>query len=467
MSVFGSLNKCGPQIPMDLIKQGFDDGAAKWVPDGPRVDHVQKLGYVNAPDQPFFSRDIGRSFQLGGRTYYLFGDTFCNDAGVSSNTCQVVPDWTRPKNAYYLSCDSHGFVMPLILLNSDEHSFLIATANENKRIAFWCFGGVVEVSPGIGWTWYQKHIIGPNGHDELCGVGVARISLNKDSLSGHLSCARMPGLMFEADQPLFGSFSALVEGDMVYLWGQKDGDVFLARVGKEYCHQWFHYEFWNGSRYVSMINEAMPVLQDLQQGQIFKSDLFGSCLPWVFIGVTKWADSKVMIGAASSIEGPWDIRPLFKAEGIAKPDAYQYCMYAHPWAANARQGQLLVSWCDPWPGGVILAKVTFDTHPGTHWATVPLESCSEETAYAVTNRAAEICCFSNVRYAALLNPRRLRLYSTDEKAVEGALNMVRHHMGLVIKEEASQSQVEMGRRRGSSLTGFLAKVLNRWGGEFR
>ncbi|KAL9012011.1 MAG: hypothetical protein Q9173_003195 [Seirophora scorigena] len=427
MSINGSLNRCGPQVPIELTKQGFDDGPAKWVSDGPRVDHVQKMGYVNAPDQPFFSRDIGRSFQLGGRT--------------------------------------HGFVMPLISPNSDEESFLTAAANENKRIAFWCFGGVVEVSPGIGWTWYQKHIISPNGHDELYGVGVARISLNKDSLSGHLSCARMPGLMFEVSQPLFGSFSALVEGSMVYLWGQKNCDVFLARVRKEYCHQRFQYEFWNGSRYVSKINEAMPVLQDLQQGQIFKSELFGSCLPWVFIGVTKWADSTVMIGAASSIEGPWDIRPLLKAEGITKPDAYQYCMYAHPWAANARQGQLLVSWCDPWPGGVILAKVTFETHPGTYWATVPLDSCSEQTACSVTNGAAEICRSSHVKYTELLNPRRLRLSSTDERAVEGALNMVRHHMGLVIKDEASK--VQMGRRRGSSLTGFLAKVFSRGGGEYR
>ncbi|KAL8978984.1 MAG: hypothetical protein Q9177_006253 [Variospora cf. flavescens] len=463
MSIFGSPNRCGSQVPSDIVQRGYDDGLAKWVTNGPCLDHVQVLGYVNAPDEPFFSRDIGRSFQLSGRTYFLFGDTFCNDAGISNNTVQLVPDRNRPKNAYYLQRDRKGCVVPLIGLNSDEQRFLKAAANEKTRIAFWCFGGIVEVTPGIGWTWYQKHIISPGGHDELSGVGIARISHNKSSLSGELSCARMPGLMFKPGQPLFGSFSALVEDDRVYLWGQQDTDVFLARVRKEHCHQLFQYEFWNGSAYVSEMEKAMPVLQDFQQGQVFKSELFGFRLPWVFVGVTKWADSMVMIGAASSIEGPWDIRPLFRAEGIIKREAYQYCMYAHPWGANARQGQLLVSWCDPWPGGVILAKVTFDTHPGTHWATIALDSCSEQVAYSVANRAAEISRSSNLRFAELANPRRLRLFGTDERAVEGGLNMMRHHMGLVIKDEASQAQ--MGRRRGSSLTGFLAKVFSRVGRE--
>lgn len=361
MAIFHSPKRSGPQLPVIPIQQGFDIAYSKWIPDGPEIENVMMLGYVDAPSHPFYSRDIGRSFILDGRVYYQYGDTFCNDAGVSSNTYQVVPDPSKPRDAYYLSCDRNGFVLPLINLNEEEVRFLNTPGNEGKRIAFWCFGGVVETTPGIGWTWYQKHVISPVGTPTLVGVGIARICHDKHKYSGDLSSARMPGLMFCLGEPLFGSFSALLEGGMVYLWGQIDTDVFLARVPKENCQQRHMYQYWNGRDYVPRIDQAAPVLQDFQQGQIFKSDMFGPELPWLFIGVTKWADSMVMLGVASRLEGPWDVRPLFQARGIRQPDAYQYCMYAHPWFAAQSKDTLLVSWCDPWPGGVIVAEVRFKT----------------------------------------------------------------------------------------------------------
>ncbi|KAI4152764.1 MAG: hypothetical protein L6R39_001734 [Caloplaca ligustica] len=461
MSIFKSPKKqnLGAQIPIDAIQQGFIDGCAKWPPESPTAAHVEVLGYVDAPDQDCYSRDIGRSFHLAGRTYYIFGDTFCNDAGISSNTVQVVPDRSRPKDAYYLDKDSNGRVPPLIDMNSDEVKYLKYPGNEGKRYAFWCFGGVVEVTPGIGWTWYQKHLFSSGGQGELIGVGIARISHDKDDSTGRLSCARMPGLMFEQHQPLFGSFSTLVEGDTVYLWGQKGTDVFLARVPKENCQQLHRYTFWNGREYVDQMHMAVPVLRDFQQGQIFKSELFGPGLPWVLIGVTRWADSMVMVSAASRIEGPWDVRPLFQARGIKTPDTYQYCAYPHPWGANAQDNQLLVSWCDHWPGGVILANVRLDSHPRTHWATIALDSCTEQAAHSVANRATEICHAGDVQYAEFSNPRSLRLWSTDERALRSGLNMIRLRMVSANKEEAEKTQED--RPRGYSFSGFLAKVLGR------
>ncbi|KAL8835980.1 MAG: hypothetical protein Q9170_003103 [Blastenia crenularia] len=362
MSIFHSPNRPGSQIPNVAIQQGSDQGYSGWIPNGPAVEHVSMLGYVNAPDDPFYSRDIGRSFVLDGRVYMLYGDTFCNDAGVSSNTYQVIPDRTRPRNAYYLSGNGPtGFIPPLIDLNHEEIAFLDMPGNKQKRIAFWSFGGVVEITPGVGWTWYQKHIISPGGASQLDGVGIARISHNKHTYTGELSSCRMPGLLFGSGEPLFGSFSALAEGHTVYLWGQQGTDVFLARVPMENCQHRHLYRYWNGKEYVSNMHEAAPILQDFQQGQFFKSDLFGPDLPWLFVGVTKWADSLVMLGSASRLEGPWDVRPLFQARGITQPNAYQYCMYAHPWYADQSKDTLLVSWCDPWPGGVIVAEVGFKT----------------------------------------------------------------------------------------------------------
>ncbi|KAL9002365.1 MAG: hypothetical protein Q9188_004700 [Gyalolechia gomerana] len=457
MSMFHSPKRSGTQTAMVPVQQGSEDGHSRWIPHGPEIENVMILGYVDAPDHPVYSRDIGRSFSLDGRIYIMYGDTFCNDAGVSSNTYQVIPDRAKPRDAYYLSGDANGYVYPLINLDEEEVRFLNLPDNEGKRIAFWCFGGVVEITDGVGWTWYQKHIISQGGDSVLAGVGIARISHDKNTYSGELSSARMPGLMFGPHEPLFGSFAALLDGDMVYLWGQIGTDVFLARARKEACQQRHMYQFWNGRKYVPDMKYATPVLQDYQQGQFFRSSLFGPELAWQFVGVTKWADSMVMLGSASRLEGPWDIRPLFKAQGIKKPNAYQYCMYAHPWFAEQSRDKLLVSWCDPWPGGVIMAEVRFKTNPRIHWAVITL---GEYVAYAAVRKAAEVCRVSNLQSTELYNPHRLQLIGIDQRTVDRALEMVRHQMGLAGKEVMSQaggSQMQRIRSRGTS---FSERVVN-------
>ncbi|KAL9029213.1 MAG: hypothetical protein Q9196_002522 [Gyalolechia fulgens] len=219
MSTSRSPKRSGTQTAMMPIQRGSEDGHCTWIPNGPQIETVLVLGYVDAPGHPFYSRDIGRFFSLDGRIYIMYGDTFCNYAGVSSNTYQVVPDRAKPKDAYYLSGDANGYVHPLINLDDEEVRFLNLPDNEGKRIAFWCFGGMVEITYGVGWTWYQKHIVSQDGGSVLAGVGIARIAHDKNTYLGELSSARMPGLMFGPDEPLFGSFSALVDGNMVYLWG--------------------------------------------------------------------------------------------------------------------------------------------------------------------------------------------------------------------------------------------------------
>lgn len=375
MSSHASPHSSDIQTPLGSSQRGRDNWYARWPPVVERVDH---LGYIQGRDQHFYSHDIGRSSELGGRIYYLNGDTFCNDAGISSNTYQVVLDRKKPKEAMYLSIDNNGFVVPLIGQNEEETQYLGLPENKPKRIAFWCFGGIVEISPSLGWIWYQKLIIDhvDKSHD-LLGVGLARISQDRNGLAGQLSGARMPGLMFRAGEPLFGSFSTLVDGDLVYLWGHKDSDVFLARVPKANCQHRQMYQYWNGKEYVSDITEATPILQDYQHGQFFQSDLFGPHL-WLFIGCTKWADNQVMMGLSTQLEGPWDLHPILLTSGIRDTVSYRYCIYPHPWATNMTKGKLLVTWCDHWPGGVIAAKLRFATVPITHWQHIDLSGYSGE-----------------------------------------------------------------------------------------
>ncbi|KAL8856270.1 MAG: hypothetical protein Q9178_007107 [Gyalolechia marmorata] len=423
----------GTQTPLKPLQQGRDNGYAKWPPIVERVDN---LGYVEARNQHFYSHDIGRSSELGGRVYYLNGDTMCNDAGVSSNTYQVVPDRKKPTEALYLSTDCDGFVTPLIDKNEEEAQYLSLPGNKTKRIAFWCFGGIVEISPGLGWVWYQKFIINElDGSLELVGVGLARVSQDKNGLAGQLSSVRMPGLMFQVDEPLFGSFSTLVDGNTVYLWGQMGPDVFLACVPKANCQHRHMYQYWNGSKYVPQLAEAVPVLRDYQQGQFFRSEIFGAHLPWLFIGCTRWADSQVVIGAAARLEGPWDTHAIHLATGIRDPVNYRYCMYPHPWATNMTKGKLLVTWCDRWPGGVIAAKIHFATVGSTHWGEIPLDGYSNRVINTAISKAFEICQGNGLTYDELVDPHRLSIRGIDQRGVELAVNMIRNSIAIAEKEE--------------------------------
>ncbi|KAL8997297.1 MAG: hypothetical protein Q9169_003389 [Polycauliona sp. 2 TL-2023] len=446
----------GSQITLSPSLRGQDNGNARWPPVVERVDH---LGYIEGRDQHFYSHDIGRSSEFGGRIYYLNGDTFCNNAGISSNTYQVVPDRKKPTEAWYLSIDSNGRVLPLIHLNEEETQHLSLPENQTKRIAFWGFGGIVEINPNLGWLWYQKIVIDrvDKSHN-LVGVGLARISQDRNGLAGQLSSARMPGLMFQTGEPLFGSFSTLVLDDLVYLWGQKDSEIFLARVPKVNCQHRHMYQYWNGKGYVSEITEAASVLLDYQHGQFFQSDLFGPHL-WLFIGCTRWADNQVMIGLATQLEGPWDIHPILLTTGIKDPVNYRYCVYPHPWATKTTQGKLLVTWCDHWPGAVIAAKIRFATVATTHWAHIPLSGYSDRVISTAMSRTLEVCHENGLSLDELINPRRLSIRGIDRKGVERAADLIRDSIAVAKKQEMADLEAAAVAPQAGFGERLLAKIF--------
>lgn len=342
-------------VKMSFPTEGFVSTRALYPPVA--ESHPAPSGYIQDYTRIGYSRDIGRSSQFGGHTYYVFGDTFCKDrqgtfVGITSNTVAIMPDREHPLESQYLAIKPDGMVEPLLPLNEDE----ILLEKSGVRIVLWAFGGIVETNPGVGWTWYQKTVIYPNDYQHYHGVGIARIS-QAARPPGQLCAFRIESMLFGPDEPRIGSFSSLVHDDFVYLWGHHEGGVILARVHRYMPTTRNAYKYWNGRSYVDNWRDAIPVLRDIQHGCFFKSPLFGTERPWCFVGCTKFADSIVMIGAEASLEGPWSLTPLFHTDGIEVRDKYRYCMFAHPWACDADLGELLVTYSEGWPGGVVGAKV--------------------------------------------------------------------------------------------------------------
>lgn len=232
------------------------------------------------------------------------------------------------------------------------------------RVVLWDFGGCVELEDHTGRVWFEKSLFHADNSSEYCGMGIAKITVHDgklvvERLRGELEF----GLIFGPDEPRVGSFSTLIHNNFVYLWSNFNDSIVLARTHRSVTVLAGAYMYWNGKDYVPDFNDAVPV-QDINnagiaQGGIFRSHLFGKKKTFLLIGVNKFTDSKIQLGVAEKVEGPWEIKEIGVATGIDIKGGFKYCIYPLLWASDTKKGELMVTWSEQYPGGVIAAKIQF------------------------------------------------------------------------------------------------------------
>lgn len=332
----------------------------------PKVEHIEILGYVEELNGIFHSRDISRSFELFGKVFLKFGDTFCNDSngqfvGLANNTVAIIQDRDQPLKSKYLEIEENGFIKPFIQLTAEEKQI-----EEQKwgRVVLWAFGGVVEMEDGTGRLWYQKSIDHGYGNMEYIGTGIAKI-LEICGCDQQPVAQRIDELIFGPDEPRMGTFTAISDGDYIYLYGDRpDGKIVLARVyngryESRLAEKEAHH-YWDGTEWVQDWQKAAVVIEGMQQGAIVRSGLFGEERPFLFVGTSKWADSQVFMGASVRLEGPWKLEAVVQVEGIKEPTStgkWMYCIYPQLWASEEEKAELMVTWSEQCPGGVIAARI--------------------------------------------------------------------------------------------------------------
>lgn len=328
----------------------------------PKVENIDSLGYVEEVNGIFHSRDIGRSFELFGKVYLKFGDTFCNNSngtfvGLANNTVALIEDPNQPLKSKYLEVEEHGFIKPFLQLTAEEKQL-----EEQKmgRVVLWAFGGVVEMKDGTGRLWYQKSIDHGYGNVKYIGTGIAKI-MESDDCDQQPIAQRTDELIFGPDEPRMGTFTAIADGNYIYLYGDRpDGKIVLARVYKDRLAEKEAHNYWDGTDWVQNWQKAAVVIEGMQQGAIVRSRLFGEERPFLFVGTSKWADSQVFMGASARLEGPWSLEPVCQVEGIKEPTSkgkWMYCIYPQLWASEEDKAELVVTWSEQCPGGVIAARI--------------------------------------------------------------------------------------------------------------
>ena len=104
---------------------------------------------------------------------------------------------------------------------------------------------------------------------------------------------------------------------------------------------------------------AQPVLFNMEHGAVVHTPLFGKDKQFLFVGENKQADNMVQIGVAERPQGPFDLMPICKATGINNDKEHRYCMYPNIFASNIPKRELVITWSEHPPGGVIAAKLKF------------------------------------------------------------------------------------------------------------
>ncbi|KAI9800496.1 MAG: hypothetical protein M1825_004044 [Sarcosagium campestre] len=231
------------------------------------------------------------------------------------------------------------------------------------RVVLWAFGGIVEDSEGCGsgWCWFEKSIVYENNlRVDNCGTGVVRVFVNRET--GKIRAVRTTNVIFGPEEPRWGGFSSFREGGYIYLWGFYQSNLLLARVKVAFALTKSAYEFWDGYEYGKDWKKAEAVTEGVQHGKFYRSKLFepGTGHDYVFVGVATSGTSQIVMGTAPRIEGPWKMQDLCGAPGIEYPDGFKYCIYPHPWCFREEDGEMLVTWCEQFPGGVIAGKIRLE-----------------------------------------------------------------------------------------------------------
>ncbi|OAG05378.1 uncharacterized protein CC84DRAFT_1163936 [Paraphaeosphaeria sporulosa] len=335
------------------------------------------LGEVKDESGRHYPRDLGRSVELGGHHYYIFGDTFCFNnegdfVGVTNNSIALIPDLNAPTKSRYYSPEAK--VPEFVRHTAEERRFCERPENikDNRRLVTWSFGGIIKI-PGSegreGWLFFDPvETLGGNAVRQT-GVGVARVKVTAPD--GKIECERVGQFpLFPADGPLWGNMSNISAPDgWTYLLSGKGLDNYMARIRTDdNFADAANYQFLKkNGKWESTYTEphgpfgelAHDVLCGQGQGAIIHLPDFSPLgKEYLWFGCEKFMTSKLYVGAAPRPEGPWEVHSLGEMPKITEQAKTRYCIYPHIWGSDLSEGKILITWSDDGTmGGKVAAGI--------------------------------------------------------------------------------------------------------------
>lgn len=157
--------------------------------------------------------------------------------------------------------------------------------------------------------------------------------------------------------------------------GFVEDPVFVCRVPHTDQSYLFpeRYTYWDGEIFSPAPSSGVfkyrgphlePVLFNILSGTVFHTTLFSDTQDGLFlmVGCDGSGDGKVRFKISENPWGPW------RGEGwlldLETEDrgyrGVKTCVYAHLWASDLERGELVLSWSEPWPGGIEMVRIGFE-----------------------------------------------------------------------------------------------------------
>lgn len=289
----------------------------------PVVDSVNVLGQLTDGTGVACLQTNGRSSVIAGRPYFNLNNTMDNT--VMDDSADDIAN--MPQNSVTAIAEPGND--PLTTLIATKHrksrSFMSLTPNE---VIFEHEGGyqlLLSVQGGMctpdeksnkAFVWIQKWRCEacPDDNNKVVeiyeGTGVGLVEANPST--GEIEGRRLTEdrVLFDQNEPSYGSFCAAQDGKWFYTFRKKGEHVYLARVGTESAHSVVMYEFWDGYKFSGYETAIAPVFSGYSHGTIFRTKMFGKGYSWVFIGLNERGERTVDIGLAPDIWGPYKMSEL-------------------------------------------------------------------------------------------------------------------------------------------------------------
>ncbi len=322
------------------------------------ISSTRDIGILSSPPS-VGARDVGASVLVGRCILWLFGDTLFNPQSVDgTNGRSSTAGLADPNSPFSLfeKLDANGAPYDFLIFTEEEKNYNQNPDYPNTRYALWV-ESAVDAGDGSALIFYSKVKVGPDPFEYTAvGTGIARVT------AGSTVAERDAELLFnEAEIPFS---SAFVHDDHAYLYGCKQTKVlhsscYVARALLAAARNRSAYEFWNGTTWVTEINQATEVFSGAWSG------LTVSWNPYFdkFLLVHSPLDSNdVLMRTAPTPEGPWS-EPIVAFTGMEPPiaDNKNYTAREHPELSSNDGRTVLITYYHPLTttAEIRLVEVTF------------------------------------------------------------------------------------------------------------
>lgn len=319
-------------------------------PTNTYISSITDLGEFTKPSN-FSGRDGTHSALIGGKVTWIFGDTLYSPKGISKMTgdfwrsaTAAIGNITNPTQVSE-PLDSHNAPYQLIPYTAEQLAYNSAKSRGDDRYAIWPSSIAAVPDGSSAYIYFLTLLITPNKWISQ-GVGIATIN------PGSTIAQTKVNVLFGPTEPSYRK--AIRVGETFYVYaecGQKLCPV--SRVPISQATNRAAYTFWNGSTWVSDINQAKPVLPSSNLGS---SVMYNKSLKsYVSANIPNYSHS-IYFSYAPAPEGPWTT-PI---KAIDMPtDKQEYVPEFHPELSSDNDKTVFLSYAGTGTG-VRLLKLSLN-----------------------------------------------------------------------------------------------------------